>query len=97
MHCKYVSTDITGDQNTTVLAAVSVTPCDAACGWMISTRGSVAVWNLLKISPRSRADTLPEMISFVCPSLVKKLLSYEFLFIINIFVLYFILFLLAYL
>ena len=32
LHCRYVSTDITGDQYTTTFAAVSVTPCDAACG-----------------------------------------------------------------
>jgi len=48
-----------------LLAAVKVTPCDAACGCMTSTLGAASDWKRLKMSVRSFALTAPFMISLV--------------------------------
>jgi hypothetical protein len=67
--CKYVSRELVGPHHTTVLAAVRVTPCAAAAGWIINTCGSTSFWKALKISVRCGADTLPCMMALLIPSL----------------------------
>ena len=51
-----------------MLAAVSVTPCAAACGCITNTLGSSVSWNCLNISVRFLADTSPRIMSVVIPS-----------------------------
>ena len=58
-----------------VSAAVRVTPCAAACGWISNTFGLSVSWNSLKMAVRRATLTSPLMISLVMPFLFRNSLT----------------------